>query len=85
MKINKNIAISEAGMVFNPLTGESFSANPMAAVIIDMIQEGKTREEIIASVTGSYNVEEKAFDKDLMDFIDILRHYNIISDEEKKA
>lgn len=85
MKINKNIAISEAGMVFNPLTGESFSANPIAAEIIDMIQEGKNNEAIANAITARYNVEAPAFERDLHDFIDILRHYHILSDEEKKG
>ncbi|MGE5425021.1 MAG: PqqD family protein [Syntrophothermus sp.] len=85
MKINKDIAISEAGMVFNPLTGESFSANPIAAEIIDMIQKGDKPEKIVGKLTSRYNVEEHACEKDLQDFIDILRHYHILQDEEKKA
>lgn len=84
MKINKNVAISEAGLVFNPVTGESFTANPAGAEIIGMIQEGKTREEIIAEFTGKYNTDVSSFEKDLQDFIHMLSHYHIMEENEEK-
>ncbi|MFM2358786.1 MAG: hypothetical protein RLY16_779, partial [Bacteroidota bacterium] len=34
MQLKKNIATSDAGFIFNPSTGDSFSANPLAAEII---------------------------------------------------
>ena len=42
MKINKDLAISENGFLFNPATGESFTANPMAFEIIRMLKEGQS-------------------------------------------
>jgi hypothetical protein len=34
MRIRKNIAISENGFIFNPLTGDSFSVNETGIFII---------------------------------------------------
>ena len=34
MNLRKNIATSESGFIFNPSTGDSFSANPLAAEIL---------------------------------------------------
>ena len=38
MKINRNLAISENGFVFNPTTGDSFSVNEIGALIINEIK-----------------------------------------------
>jgi hypothetical protein len=86
MKISKNIAISDAGLVFNPDTGESFSANPIGVEIINMIREGKSEKAIIESIMARYTTESSTFEKDLLDFIGVLRHFNLMEKhEEKKA
>lgn len=41
MKPKPNIATSEAGLVFNPATGDSFAANPLAAKILALLRAGK--------------------------------------------
>ena len=40
MKIKKNIAISDSGFIFNPDTGESFTANPIGLEILSMLKDG---------------------------------------------
>lgn len=86
MKIQKNIAISDAGLIFNPVTGESFSANPIAAEIIHLIKEGKSEEAIQETILSRYMAEPATVEKDLTDFKNVLRHYNLLEgNEEKKA
>lgn len=83
MRINKNIAISDSGFVFNPENGESFSVNPIGAEIIDMMKSDNTYEEIEKSLMLKYNVEEATFEKDYFDFIGILKHHNLIDLNEE--
>ena len=86
MKISKNIAISDAGLVFNPVTGESFSANPIGVEIINLVREGRSNIAISESILTRYNTDPSTFEKDLHDFIDVLRHFNLLEEhEEKKA
>ena len=86
MKISKNVAVSDAGLVFNPVTGESFSANPIGIEIINLIREGKSHKTIIDSILAKYITESSTVEKDLHDFTDVLRHFNLLEDhEEKKA
>jgi hypothetical protein len=40
MYLRKNIATSESGFIFNPATGDSFSANPVAAEILLQLKQG---------------------------------------------
>ena len=44
MQINKNIAISDSGFVFNPSTGDSFSTNQVGLEIIRLLKENKSKE-----------------------------------------
>ncbi|MEI6695292.1 MAG: PqqD family protein [Bacteroidota bacterium] len=83
MKINKNIAISDTGFVFNPLNGESFSINPIGVEIINMMKEDKSFEFIMQEMLTKYSVEEATIEKDYFDFIGILKHHNLIEINEK--
>ncbi len=68
MKIRKNIAISETGFLFNPLTGDSFSTNSVGLDVIQLLKNGKTEPEIITFISEKYAVEASEFEKDLEDF-----------------
>jgi hypothetical protein len=86
MKLRKNVAVSEAGLLFNPVTGESFSLNPIAVEILGLIREDKSPEEIFEVVLGKYTTDQVTFEKDYHDFIGLLEHHNLLeSHEEKKA
>jgi hypothetical protein len=52
MKLKKNIATSEAGLIFNPGTGDSFSVNETGREILSLLKENKTPEELITQITG---------------------------------
>jgi len=78
MEINKNIAISDSGFVFNPSTGDSFSTNQIGVEIINLLKEGKDISEVVNEVTSKYNVEKSNLEKDLGDFFSMLTSFQII-------
>lgn len=78
MKLRKNIATSTEGFVFNPATGDSFTANAIGTEIIEMLKEAKTTENIIGTICAHYNVEPMLFERDLEDFIGQLKEYRIL-------
>lgn len=81
MKLNKNIAVSESGFIFNPATGDSFSANAVGADIIQMMKEDKKKADIVKAIATKYKIESAAFEKDLEDFYIQLRDNNLTSYE----
>ena len=83
MKINKNLAISENGFCLNPLTGESFTVNPIGADILRFLKEGKSNDEVVKLVCSAYKVDEATVEKDLYDFITVLKHHSLIEDNGK--
>jgi hypothetical protein len=78
MKLKKNIATSEAGLIFNPGTGDSFSVNSIGSEILSLLKENKNRQEIIDAVSIKYVTEKNQLEKDLDDFLSQLDEYNLL-------
>jgi hypothetical protein len=78
MQINKNIAISDSGFVFNPSTGDSFSTNQVGLEIIRLLKDNKSKEELIADIVAKFSIDESTLEKDLGDFFMMLSSYQIL-------
>jgi hypothetical protein len=83
MKINKNIAVSDSGFLFNPGTGESFSLNPIGAEIIGLLKDDKSIEDISKKLGKIYEADEITIERDLYDFISMLKQHTLIEDDEQ--
>ena len=84
MKLRKNIAISESGLLFNPVTGESFSVNPIGIDLLSMIRAGNTQEEIINALLAKYSTDKVTIENDFQDFINLLSYNHLIERNEEK-
>lgn len=80
MKINKKIAVSESGFVFDSSTGDSFSVNPLGIEIIGMVRDNKTEDDIRKILSEKYEVSVPVLEKSLSEFIGSLRSAKIIED-----
>jgi hypothetical protein len=80
MRFKKNIATSEAGFIFNPASGDSFSSNPIGSNILSQLKEDKTRQEIIEMISSRYDIEKNQFERDLDDFLSQLKDYNLLEE-----
>jgi len=80
MKINKKIAVSESGFVFDSSTGDSFSVNPLGIEIIELVRENKTEDEIKKILLDKYEVSVPVLEKSLSEFLGSLRNAKIIED-----
>ena len=78
MKLKKNIATSEAGLIFNPGSGDSFSVNSIGSEILSRLKDDKTTEEIIGYISSRYDVERVQLEKDMDDFLSQLSDYNLL-------
>jgi hypothetical protein len=78
MKLKKNIATSEAGLIFNPGTGDSFSVNNIGAEILAILRENKSQGEIIEYLISKYDTERVQIEKDMDDFVSQLTDYNLL-------
>jgi len=78
MKIDKNIAISDNGLLFNPATGESFTVNKVGINIIKLMQQDKSVSEISAAVTSEFDVDIDTVEKDILDFGYLLQNHHLV-------
>jgi hypothetical protein len=78
MQIRKNIAVSETGFMFNPGTGDSFSANPVAAEIIQLLKLGTSKEVIKTTLLEKYDVQSTQIDRDLDEFFIQLKEAHLL-------
>jgi len=78
VKLKKNIATSESGFIFNPGTGDSFSANPLAADILLQLKEGASAAAIKKNILERYDVDAGVLEKDWDDFNAQLRAANLL-------
>ncbi len=83
MKLKKNIAVSESGFLFDSNNGESYSLNKTGQLIIKMISEDKTEEEIIEVILKEYDVKSDALQRYFDDFIRMLQQMNLLEKEEE--
>jgi PqqD family protein of HPr-rel-A system len=74
----KQLAISEEGFIFDPMTGNSFTTNRTGLAILEALKEGKKEEEIVKLLASKYEVSEEEVRKDLTDFLEQLRYYALI-------
>lgn len=78
MKLKKNIATSEAGLIFNPGTGDSFSVNEMGKTILSLLKDNISNDDLLGRISEKYDVDRLQLEKDMEDFLTMLREYNLI-------
>lgn len=77
--IKKNIATNEFGFVFNPATGDSYSSNPIAAEIIQLMKDGSSLQEIKKILFDKYEADKMTIEKDVDEFMGLLKENNLLN------
>ena len=80
MKLARNLAISDSGFLFNPTTGDSYSVNPIGMEILKLFKEGKSHEEVQKHLLTEYMTDEATVEKDVYDFVNMLRTYQLMEE-----
>ncbi len=77
ISVNKNVVLSDTGFVFNPQTGDSFNTNESGIYILKSLIAGGDIGAIIATLTTEYTVDSSTLERDVEDFITMLKIYKI--------
>ncbi len=80
MNINKNVAVSDNGFLFNSATGESFTLNEVGTELLNLIKENKDLDEIKSILLKKYEVDSNIIEKDYQDFVEELKKYKLSED-----
>lgn len=79
MRVNKNVAVSGSGFLFNASTGDSFSVNKVGLDIINQLKEGQSLDSVIEYLFNEYEIDRFTVEKDVYDFSKMLKEYNLMS------
>ena len=82
MKITGEIKISDNGFVFNSRTGDSFNLNPFGLELMKYIEAENDFDEIKAQILEKYDIDDLSFEKDFYEFCALLKHHQIISQDD---
>ena len=77
IKINPGLAISDNGFLFQSNSGETYTSNLIGVQILNEFKAGKSVEEVKSILLEEYDVEEDRLEKDLTDFLNQLKAYNL--------
>jgi PqqD family protein of HPr-rel-A system len=75
----KMLAVSDTGFIFDPATGSSYTLNETAALMFQLLKEGKSEEELLQSLMAEYDVDLKTLEFDLFDFLNQLKYLGLVS------
>jgi hypothetical protein len=78
MNLKNNIAVSESGFLFDANTGDSYSVNKTGRIILKLVMEGKTSQEIIPIILPEYDIDQQLLAHYIEDFIQMLNRYDLI-------
>jgi len=82
-KLSSNLAISDNGFLFLSTTGETFTVNDIAKVVLMDLKNDINYKSIFDKLLKEYEVEEKILERDLEDFFNQLNVYNLLEEKWK--
>ena len=73
------LTLNSEGFVFDPASGESFTANATGLFILNSLREHKSPETIAQELSDKYEVTQDEAERDITDFQVHLRTYKLLS------
>ena len=73
-----DLLLDENNMAFNPSFGNSYKLNDSAREIINLLKEGKEKDEILNILSNEYGISKDELFVDLSDFLTKLKIYGLL-------
>lgn len=75
----KDVAISDSGFLFDPVTGLTFSVNPTGRFIMERLREGLEGDGVVDALKEAFDVNDRDdLSRDLKEFVGLLREQGIL-------
>ena len=72
------LALSEEGFIFDPMSGQSYQVNPTGMFIFKELRADRCVSEIVLLLTDAFDVSAEEASRDVVDFIERLKRYGIV-------
>jgi len=77
MKLISQLQLAENNIAFHPSMGNSYQLNTIAKEIIGLLQQNRSKDEIIALLSDQYDISEDILFIDVSDFLSKLKIYGL--------
>ncbi len=74
----KDLAVSETGFVFDPVSGGTFNTNATGRIVLEGMRDLQTRDDIKARLRADFTVRDEDLDRDLDEFVFLLREGGLL-------
>lgn len=71
------LTVNAQGFVFDPTSGECFTANATGVAILSSLKENKAGKTIVQEITDMFEISRDEAEKGISDFMNHLRIYRL--------
>jgi hypothetical protein len=69
----ETLAVTEDGFAFDQATGESYTLNSCGRLILQRLQNGENRKQIMAFISNEFGMSPGIVERDITDFLQQLK------------
>jgi PqqD family protein of HPr-rel-A system len=69
----QSLNVTEDGFVFNPSTGESYTLNPCARLVLQRIQKDESYQQLSQFLSDEFGICQNTAERDISDFFQQLK------------
>lgn len=74
----KDLALSDTGFVFDPYSGSTFTANPVAVCMIEGLRKNLTRTQVVEDVEDRFDLLGQDVSRDLDELVQSMRMHGLL-------
>jgi hypothetical protein len=78
MEIISQLTLDENNVAFHPMLGNSYQLNDTASLVVNLLKQFKTTDEIIEELNKTYKINKEELFIDISDFITKLKIYGLV-------
>jgi hypothetical protein len=78
MEIISQLTLDENNVAFHPMLGNSYQLNDTASLVVNLLKQFKTTDEIIDELNKTYKINKEELFIDISDFITKLKIYGLV-------
>ena len=74
----QQLAISESGFIFDPMTGSSYTSNETAIFLMRTINQNSDMASIVESLVNEFEVSADQAERDVQSFLSELERFHLL-------
>ncbi len=74
----KTLQIAPDGFAFDAATGETYTLNRCGRMVLQQLQQGRTREQITTHLADQFGIAQSIAQRDLADFWQQLESFSLL-------